>query len=155
MLLMSPWSELYIDIVMLPEEVERAYRIYIERTPTNVHCTDATRSWTTPKLGCQRQVRRPQHFSCQASLQLSCTRRIKYWKHLLKFYSIFEVISQLSHTCVKAFSRGAMYRAGNFHRWNAAHMHNDITNTCVSQSISATVVDRVIHVQTVTVYVIG
>ena len=70
-----------------------------------------------------------------------------YWKHLPALFFIFtaafrffEVISQLSYTWVKAFSRrgkrySAKHRAGNFHRGNASHMRR--TNTCASRPISA------------------
>ena len=53
---------------------------------------------------------------------------------------VFEVISQLSHTCVKAFSRGGKHRPGNSHwqistEWNASRMR--WTNTCDPRPISA------------------
>ena len=63
----------------------------------------------------QRQVRRPQHFNCLASFPASFATELHveaYWKHLpvLFFiftaaFRVFEVILQLSYTCVKAFSK--------------------------------------------------
>ena len=98
----------------------------------------------------QRQVQWPQHFNCHASFPASFATELHeeaYWKHLPALFFIFtavfrafEVILQLSYTCVKAFSRGgkrysAKHRSGNFHRWNASRMRR--TNTCASTPISA------------------
>ena len=75
---------------------------------------------------CQPQVRWQQHLNFHASFPASFAIELHeeaYWKQLLALFFIFtaafqafEVISQLSHTRVKGFSRGAKHRAGNFHR---------------------------------------
>ena len=60
-------------------------------------------------------------------LQLSCTRKILetftcFVVYFTAAFRVCEVILQLSHTCLKAFSRVGKHRAGNFHRWNGARM---------------------------------
>ena len=84
---------------MLPEDSEPAHRSYVGRRATNVRCIDTNvrcidtiRSPTGPRLGCQRQVRRPQNFSCHASFPMSFATELHeeaHWKHLLALYYIF------------------------------------------------------------------
>ena len=69
---------------MLPEDEERAYRIYVGRRPTNdgipavqmLQEVELDPDWAVSDRGlsvslCQRQVRRPQHFNCHASFPAS------------------------------------------------------------------------------------
>ena len=106
------------------------------RTPVLlVRCTDATRSWTRPRLSVSLSQ---QQFNCHASFPTSFATDLHeeaFWKHtrLFIFYSSF-------FTWVSAHMRQSVperrkHRAGNFHQWNASRMCR--TNTCASRPISA------------------
>ena len=63
--------QLYI-LIMLPEDESQRIKFTLEDDPLIlVRCTDATRSRTRSRLGCQRRVRRPQHFNCHSSFPAS------------------------------------------------------------------------------------
>ena len=68
-------------------------------------------------------------------LQLSCTRKLTGNNYSLCSSFLARLFRFLWHTRVKASSRGAKHRAGNFHRRNASYMRR--TNMCAYRSISA------------------
>ena len=158
----SLWSQLctcttYINITMLPENGEPAYRIYVWRIPTILlRCIDATISWTRPRLrshpvparlGCHstHSVGEPLTQTRSASSYFSrvvCNwaARGRLLETLLALFFIFTAcfwsyyFAVIAHvTCVKAFSRGGKHRPGKFHwristGWNASRMR--WINTC-------------------------
>ena len=110
-----------------------------------VRCTDATRSWTgwarsqaglslRMKVG-GVNIQLPHFFSCIVYNWAALETFTCFVLHFIAAFRVCEVISQLSHTCVKAFSRVGKHIAGNFHRWNAARMRR--TNTCAYRPICA------------------
>ena len=89
---------MYIHITMLPENGEQAYRIYVGRRPTIKYvyavltpqsveldpgCERTQAGLSLDSLS-QRQVRRPQHFICNAAFPASFATELHegaYWKH--------------------------------------------------------------------------
>ena len=100
-----------IPVTCPQEDGEPAYRIDVERRPTNFgtpYRRHKKLNQTQTGLSlCQRRVRRPQRFNCHASFPASYATGLHEeacWKHFpTLFFSftaafwVFEVISKLSH----------------------------------------------------------
>ena len=124
---LSLLSELYIHIITLPEDGEPTYQIYVGRRPTVPTIRRHKLSLTDTDCVCVK-FRWLQHFNCHASFPASFATELHeeaYWKHLPALFFIFtaafrvfEVILQLSYTCVKSFSRGGKQYSGKHRAWN-------------------------------------
>ena len=144
---LSPWSELYIHIIMLPEDGEPTYQIYVGRIPTNVGTLyrRVELSWVVTVSASSSEVaifQLPRLFSrivCNWAARGSLLETItRFVLHFTAAFRVFKVISQLWQTRVKSFSRGAKQnRAANFHRWNASRMRRELTRALISQSALA------------------
>ena len=139
------------------------YRVYVRRRPTikwswyvaqPAGCTDATRSWTRPRL--RSHLWHPgwavTRLTVTASSLAAATFQLPhffprvicnwdYWKHPLALFFIctaafLSYFHSYRTQCVKAFSRDGKHGAGHFDRWNVSRMRIS-TSRCYSRPISA------------------